>query len=288
MSKVSIDLVKELREKTQVSMMDCKKALEEADGNLEAAIELLRKKGSAVAAKRAENATDNGRVEAFIAPDFKQGALVQICCETDFSANTEDMKKFAESVAKEACTTKTEDKDTLFTKKPELKNQLNDLLAKISEKIDVKDVAQYNVAGEGLVNVYIHPGSTVGIMIELSSEKALAGSALDDAKQLAKDVCMQIAVHKPMALAPEQLDPEFVSREKAIAEEQTKGSNKPANIMAKIIENRMNKLYEEVCLQNQRFIKNDELTINQYVSSVSNKIGSKLAIKRYARFAIGR
>lgn len=288
MSKVSMDLVKELREKTQVSMMDCKKALEEAEGSLEGAIELLRKKGSAVAAKRADNATNNGRIEAFIASDYKKGSLVEICCETDFSANTEDMKKFAENVAHEACTIGSSDKADLFAKKPALQDQLNDLLAKISEKIDIKQVATYAVPAHGLVNVYIHPGSTVGIMIELASEKELSGASLEEAKQLAKDICMQVAVHKPMALAPENLDPEFVAKERAIAEEQSQDSKKPANIVAKIIDNRMNKLFEEVCLTNQRFIKNDELTIKQYVSTVSNKIGNPLTIKRYARFAIGR
>jgi elongation factor Ts len=161
-------------------------------------------------------------------------------------------------------------------------------LAKISEKIDVKHVATYSVAGHGLINAYIHPGSTIGIMIEFSSEKELSGQALEEAKQLAKDVCMQVAVHKPTALTPEDLDPVFVAKERAIAEEQSNDGKKPANIVAKIIENRMNKLYEEICLISQRFIKNDELTIKQYVAAVSTKISNPLTIKRYVRFAIGR
>lgn len=288
MSKVSIDLVKELREKTQVSMMDCRKALEEADGNIENAIILLRKKGSAVAAKRADNATDNGRIETFISPDNKKGSLVELCCETDFSANTEDMQLFALAVAKQACASGSSDKTALMTSHPALQNQLNDLLAKISEKIDIKHIAAYSVTNHGLVNAYIHPGSTIGIMIEFSSEKEITGQAIEDVKQLAKDVCMQVAVHKPAALTPADLDPAFVAKERALAEEQSQDGKKPANIVAKIIENRMNKLFEEICLTNQRFIKNDALTIQQYVDSVATKIGNKLTIKRFVRFAIGR
>lgn len=288
MSKISMDLVKELREKTQVSMMDCKKALEEADGSIDAAIELLRKKGSAVAAKRADNATNNGRIEAFISSDFKKGSIVEMCCETDFSANTADMKSFAEEAAREACAGNISSKDALWAAHPALQNKLNELLAKISEKIDVKQIATYTVANHGLVNAYIHPGSTVGILLELESEKELTGSAVDEVKQLAKDICMQIAVHKPMALAPEDLDPELVAKERAIAEEQSKDGKKPANIVAKIIENRMNKFYEEVCLTNQRFIKNDEFTIKQLIGNVASKINNQLSIKKYARFAIGR
>lgn len=288
MSKISMDLVKELREKTQVSMMDCKKALESTNGDIEAAIVLLRKKGSAIAAKRADNATNNGRVEAFIAADSKKGSLVEICCETDFSANTADMKSFAENAAKNACSANAQDKEALMAAAPALQDQLSELLAKIGEKIDVKNVVTYAVTNHGLVNVYIHPGSTIGIMIEFASEKELSGNALEEAKILAKDVCMQVAVHKPAALNPEDLDPVFVAKERAIAEEQSNDGKKPAAIVAKIIENRMNKLYEEICLISQRFIKNDELTIKQYVAAVSAKINNPLTIKRYVRFAIGR
>jgi elongation factor Ts len=288
MSKVSMDLVKELREKTQVSMMDCKKALESADGNVEAAIEFLRKKGSAVAAKRADNATDNGRIEAFVDKDAKKGSMVELCCETDFSANTNDMKLFAEKVAHEACALGIDDKAALMAKVPTLQDALNDLLAKISEKIEVNKLSTFVVPNHGLVHVYIHPGSTVGVMVEFTSEKELSGSAIDEVKQLAKDVCMQAAVHKPVALRPEELDPEVVAKERAIAKGQSNDGKKPANIVAKIIENRINKYYEEVCLTNQRFIKDDAVTIQQLVNTVATKISNPLTIKRFCRFAIGR
>lgn len=288
MSKVSMDLVKELREKTQVSMMDCKKALEASNGDLEGAIDFLRKKGSSVALKRAENATNNGRVECFVDSNSKKGSMVELCCETDFSANTGDMKVFAEKVAREAATHGISDKAELLNKVPALQDELNDLLAKISEKIEINKVATYSVVNQGLVNIYIHPGSTVGVMVEFESEKELTGTALDEVKQLAKDVCMQAAVHKPAALRPEELDPAVVAKERAIAEEQSNDGKKPANIVAKIIENRINKFYEEVCLTNQRFIKDDAVTIQQLINTVSSKIGNPLSIKRFCRFAIGR
>ncbi len=292
MATISMDLVKELREKTQVGMMDCKKALEEANGDMEKAIEILRKKGTAVAAKRADNATNNGRVESWISPDFKTGALVEIACETDFSANTQDMFNFATHVAEVAAKTNATDTASVLTQqslkdaKLTIKDNLDEIIAKIAESIKISRIALFKATDNGLVNVYIHPGSSIGVMVELEADKAL--TTTDELKSVVRDLCMQIAVTKPLAVKAADLDPVLVEKERNIAREQLLGSTKPAPIIEKIIDGKLNKFYEEVCLLNQLFIKNDKITVAQYLKEISTKVGAQVAVKQFIRFGIGR
>ena len=161
MAKITMELIKELREKTQIGMMDCKKALIESDGDIEKAIELLRKKGAAVAAKRADSTTNNGHIETTISADFKSGVLLKVSCETDFSAKTVDMKKFSEEICKTILKTnpKCAHDDTaclldqkLVDKDLTIKDSLNDLIAKIGEKTKVEEFARFEVENNGLVN----------------------------------------------------------------------------------------------------------------------------------------
>lgn len=292
MATISMDLVKELREKTQVGMMDCKKALEQADGDMDKAIEILRKKGTAVAAKRAENATDNGRIESWISPDFKTGSLVEVACETDFSANTQDMFDFATHTAQIVAKTNETEAGTLLTQSSlkistlTIKDHLDELIAKIAENIKISRTALFKTDAHGLVNAYIHPGSTIGVMVELHADKAI--TATEELKTLARDICMQIAVTKPLSVKQDDLDPVLIEKERALAKEMLKDSTKPANIIEKIIDGKLSKFYEEVCLVNQLFIKNDKLTIAQHLQEISKKIGVNVTVKQFVRFGIGR
>ncbi|MFH1254667.1 MAG: translation elongation factor Ts [bacterium] len=293
MANVSMDLVKKLREKTQVGMMDCKKALEESNGDIEKAIEILRKKGSAVAAKRGDNATTNGRVECFISSDLKTGAMVEVACETDFSAKTVDMEFFAKHTAEVAAITAVNDAQAILSQKsvknPTLviKDHLDELIAKIAESIKVSKVILFKAGKFGMVSAYIHPGSTVGVMIELETEKDHSAN-IEELKEVAKDLCMQIAVNKPLSVSPADLDPASVAKEREIATEQLKLSGKPANVIEKILEGKIKKYYEDVCLLNQFFIKNDKLTIQLYLDEVSKKLGNKVTVKQFVRIGIGR
>ncbi len=287
MTTVSMDLVKELREKTQVGMMACKQALEEAGGDIEKATELLRKRGAAVAAKRADNETNHGRIEAFIAPDHKMGTLVKVACETDFSANTEDLKKFAVVVAEQASALKTDNVAVLLEKQPTIQRSLDELVAKISEKIIVSSIAHFKVDGNGIVNAYIHPGSTVGVLIQIDAEKA-PGAHLEELKQVAKDICMQIAVNNPLAVRPDELDPVLVAKERALATESMQDSKKPANIIEKIIDGKVQAFYKEVCLVSQPFIKDQNVSVQQHLDACAKQMSNNLTIKRFARFAIAR
>ncbi len=293
MANISMDLVKQLREKTQVGMMDCKKALEESNGDIEKAIEILRKKGSSVAAKRGENATTNGRVECFISPDTKTGAMVEIACETDFSAKTVDMEYFAKHTAEVAAITAVNDAQAILSQKslknPKLvvKDHLNELIAKIAESIKVIKVVLFKAGKFGMVSAYIHPGSTVGVMVELGMEKD-PSAHLEELKTVAKDICMQIAVNKPLSVSPTDLDVAAVAKEREIATEQLKLSGKPANVIEKILEGKIKKYYEDVCLLNQFFIKNDKITIQNYLDEASKKLGNKITVKQFVRIGIGR
>jgi elongation factor Ts len=194
---ISLELVQQLRERTGLGMMDCKKALEESAGDVDKAVEILRKKGAAVAAKRAGNNTAEGMVHAYIHPGSRVGVLVEVNCETDFVARTEDFK------------------------------------------------------------------------------------------QLVADLGMHIAALKPLYLAPEDVDPKFLAQEADIFKQQLISSGKPEKIVDQIVQGKIQKLYSEVCLVKQIFVKNDKLTIEDLVKEVIGKVGENIKIKRFARFEIG-
>lgn len=292
MSNVSMELVKKLRDQTQVGMMDCKKALEEAQGDYDKAVELLRKKGAAVAAKRAENVTNHGRIEAFVTPDCSTGVMVESACETDFSANTEDMKTFLHDIASHIAQASPTGVETLMAQaftgntKITVKQRLDELVAKICENIKVTNFIRFTVQ-PGIVHAYVHPGSTVGVLVAFATDKD-AGSHLEDLKTAAKDVCMQIAVNSPLCIDPSGLDAAVVNKEREIAREQLQSSGKPANVIDKIIEGKIGKFYQDACLLNQAFIKNDKQTIKQYLDEVSKKTGVAITVTQFKRFAIGR
>jgi len=287
MAQVSMDLVKKLRKKTHVGLMDCKKALEEANGDIEKAIELLRKKGAAVAAKRAEYAVENGRIEAYVSDNFKKGSLVEVACETDFSAKTDDMKQFALKAAKLATNNQTEDHKKLLEDNKDLNDFYNELLAKISERIEISKIAHFSVSEHGVVNHYIHPGSTIGVMIELATEHD-ASNHIDALKSIARDICMHVAVMNPPFKDPESIDEDTLNKEREIIKEQLLKSGKPENIIEKIMVGKINKYYEKNCLIKQKYIRNEDLTIEKYLKEHSDKIKNNISIKHFVRFSIGR
>ncbi len=197
MAKISLELIQQLRERTGMGMMDVKKALEQTEGDMDKAVEILRKKGADVAAKRAGNATSEGIVHAYIHPGARIGVLIEIDCETDFVARTNDMKQFA------------------------------------------------------------------------------------------NDLCLQIAAMKPAWLNPEDVDKTFLAKEKDIMASQLKDSGKPEKVINQIVEGKLNKLYSDVCLMKQNFVKNDQLTIEDLLKEMVAKLGEKIVIRRFDRFEIG-
>lgn len=168
-----------------------------------------------------------------------------------------------------------------------VKSLLDELVAKICENIKISRFARFETSSNGLINVYIHPGSTIGVMVELAADKAVAGH-VDALKQIAKDVCMQITVNNPVSVSSADLDPAVVEKERAFATEQIKDSGKPANVIEKIVEGKVAKFFQDACLTNQPFIKNDKQTVQQYIDEAAKATGLKVAVKAFKRFAIGR
>lgn len=292
---MSLELLKELREKTGIGMLDCKKALTEANGDLEKAIEILRKKGMAVAVKRADNATNCGSVAAYLRPDHSAGCLVQMNCETDFSANTSDMKNFATGVAHSITDAEAAlDEDSLFNLQLKGTNHsvkvgLENLIGKIAESIKINRFSSCSLAtNHGVVNAYIHPDNSIGVITCLETGKQVEGEAREKVLQAAKDVCMHSAVTNPIAIDPSSIAPELIAREKDIIAEQLKATGKSAQIIEKIAEGKLSKYYEDVCLLNQKFIKNDKLTVGAHLEAVAKEVGTTIKVTKLTRFAIGR
>ena len=267
--------VKELREKTGVGMMDCKKALTEADGNMEKAIEILREKGIATAAKKSSRIAAEGVVAAAIVGNA--GVLLEVNCETDFVAKGESYQAFVAGIAEYVATNDVADVDALNAAK---QNEVIEATAKIGEKIAIRRFAKY-VTEDGILESYIHMGGKVGVLVEVTGEDCAA------AHEFAHDVALQIAAAKPFYVIPAEVPQGELEKEKEILTAQALNEGKPAAIVEKMVLGRINKYYKDVCLMDQQFVKNPDMTIKQYLASVNKENGINLTVKRFVRFEMG-
>jgi len=268
--------VGKLRELTGAGLMDCKKALVEAKGNIEAAVDHLRKRGIASAAKKATRDTKEGVIAQAIQLGAKLGVMAEINCETDFVARNETFRAFYEDV-----TRKLAGGATLESLEPDRVAAV----AKIGENIQVPRFARYEVAGNGIVAAYIHTGAKVGVLVEVGAGKE-ATVATEDFKQLVRDITLQIAAGNPSVISREQVPAELIAKEKEIAAEQVK--NKPPQAIAKIVEGKLEKFYQGICLLDQGFVKrNSEVSIKEHLGGVAKQLGDEIVIRRFARFQVG-
>jgi elongation factor Ts len=283
--EITSELIKKLRDQTGAGMMDCKRALESTGGDMNAAVEYLRKKGAAVAQKRADRSAKEGAIVTRVSADGKTGVIVEVNCETDFVARSEDFVGFASAIAqaiekeKPASLDRIADLPTPAGKK--VAELQNDLLAKVGEKIDVKRFAIYQAEG-GSVGSYTHLGSKIGVLVEFTG---LEGA--DAAGGAGRDVAMQIAAMNPMVITRDQVDKTVIEREMEIYRTQAKNEGKPAQIVDKIAAGRLEKFYQEVCLMEQIFIKDSGKTIKEFLLETSTKAGKPVAVKRFIRFHLG-
>jgi len=288
MAEISASLVVKLRKMTGQGMMDCKKALEEAGGDIEQAISILRKKGLATLARRADRETSEGLVVCKTSADGKTTILATLCCETDFVAKNDDFAASANELADYALTCSSDEGTENILKTTIGGKKFSDIVAEIAsktgEKTQVGDYAKYTLDGPGLISTYIHFNQKVGTMVQIeTSNDNVASSRL--LKQTAADIAMHITATKPLALDKDSVSPEIIEREKAIYAEQVK--NKPANIVGKIVEGKMKKFFEENCLLDQKFVKDDSKTVAQVLAEAAKQAGGQAKIKRYARFEVG-
>jgi len=267
--------VMELRKKTGAGVADCQKALKETNGDMEKAVDFLREKGIATAAKKASRIAAEGVVAAKIAGNT--GVLVEVNCETDFVAKGEQYLAFVDSVAEYVIANDVADNQALIDAKAE---ETIAATAKIGEKIAIRRFAKFTTEA-GVVESYIHMGGKVGVLVEVE------GCTCDGAKELAHDVALQIAAAKPLYLNAQEVPAEVLEHEKEILRAQALNEGKPAQIVDRMVEGRVKKYYEEACLLNQAFVKDPSLTIEKLVKSVGDKMGKTLSIKRFVRFEMG-
>ena len=287
MAEIPAALVVKLRKMSGQGMMDCKKALEETNGNLDEAMAILRKKGLATLAKRAERETTQGLVVSKVSPDGKTAVLVSLCCETDFVANSDDFKAAAEKLAEYgmACAQNEGVNNILNTvvSGKKYSEVITELVSKTGEKTEVGDYAKYSLAGPGLISTYVHFNKKVGTMLEISASDEKTASS-DELKRTGNDIAMHITATKPLALDKTGIDPKIIEQEKSIYADQVK--NKPANIVEKIVEGKMKKFFEDNCLLDQKFVKDDSKTVAQVLEDAAKSAGGKATLKKFARFDV--
>ena len=288
MAEISATMVMKLRKMTGQGMMDCKRALQEANGDTEKAMDILRKKGLATLAKRAERETSEGLVVCKASEDGKTVAMATLCCETDFVAKSDDFIATAQALADYAlaCSAEKGTENVLETVVDDRKfsDVLTEMVSKTGEKTQVGDYAKYKLDGPGLISIYIHFNEKVGTMVQIETSDDNVAAA-DVLKHTASDMAMHITATKPLALDKDQIDSETIEREKAIFAEQVK--NKPANIIEKIIEGKIRKFFAENCLLDQPFVKDDSKSVAQVLADAAKQAGGEAKIKRFDRFEVG-
>jgi elongation factor Ts len=291
MAEITAAVVKELRERTGAGMMDCKKALAETNGDLEKAIEYLREKGLAAAAKKSGRIAAEGLVNAYIATDKKVGVLVEVNCETDFAAKNADFQQFVKDVAESVATKVPTDIEALaklaLPSGKIVTEVVNGLVSTIGENINVRRFARFELKGAGIIDSYIHMGGKIGVLVECSATKADTASK-PEFLALVKDLAMQVAAAKPEYIRRDEVPADILEREKAIYKAQAMNEGKPEAIAEKIMTGRLEKFYKEVCLVEQLFIKDNEQTVTKLLQEVNGKLGGEnIVITKFARFEKG-
>lgn len=276
-----------LRELTQAGMMDCKKALTECEGDFEKAKDFLREKGLAAAAKKAGRIAAEGVVGSYVGDGV--GVIVEVNCETDFVAKTDDFRAFVNMLAEQIAKKDPADVDALLAQESiqragaTISDILNETVAKIGEKISIRRFTRY----EGVVDSYIHLGGKIGVLVDMDVPAALKDSA--QLKQAAHDVAMQIAAARPSYLKREEVPAAEIEHEKEInrAMALNEPKPKPAEVIEKMLTGRIEKFYKEICLLEQVFVKDSSLTIQRYLESASKELGAEVSVKRFTRYEMG-
>jgi elongation factor Ts len=283
MADITPQKVKELRDKTGAGMGDCKKALVDADGDMQQAIEILRKKGAASAAKRAERSANEGLIVAKTSEDGKKAILVEINCETDFVARNEEFEKYAYTVADTLLKNDVSSVEELMETSVNgdtIKGLHNEILAKFSENIQIRrfDV----VKTEGYTTDYIHAGNKLAVVVEIDRP-----GVNENAATLLRDIAMQIAAMNPTFIDREGVDKELVDKEMEIYRQQAIDSGKKEEIADRIATGRLEKYYQENCLVEQQFVKDSKKTVGDVLKEIGKEIGGDVKIKSFRRFFLG-
>ena len=285
MAAITAAMVKELREMTDAGMMECKKALVEADGDMDKAVDVLRTRGLAAAAKKVGRATNEGTVMAIVSDDATKGAVVELNCETDFVGMNEKFKAYAEKIARAAMAANVEDVEALKAVDAEgetVEDVLTDAIHTLGENMNLARAAVVEAGG---VASYIHGGGKIGVLVTFDVEGI--DPASDEFQHCGRDVAMQVAAASPVSATRESVPAEVVAHEMEIYKAQAAESGKPENIQEKIATGRLEKFYKESCLTEQAFVKNPDQNVTDYVNEVAKKLGGTIKVTGFKRFMLG-
>jgi len=275
MAQITASAVADLRRMTGAGMMDCKKALTETDGDVDGAIEILRKKGEAKAVKKGSRDANEGIIAQHISGDSSVGVLVEVNCETDFVGKNDDFKAYCDTVAAALADDPNAD----------LEEGRTAAVAKLGENIKISRNERWEVNGTGAIASYIHTGGKVGVLVEVGAGKAESVST-EGFKQLVRDITLQIAAANPQALTRDGLDQEELEKEKALIREQMK--DKPEKALEGIVRGKMEKHYQTYCLVDQGFVKqNGDISIKEHIANVGKEAGDEFEVRRFLRYQVG-
>jgi elongation factor Ts len=291
MADITASMVKELRECTGAGMMECKKALTEADGDLGSAVDILRTRGLAALAKKAGRATNEGTIAAHVSDDGMVGVLVEVNCETDFVGRNAEFTGFvaslAEHVADKAPADVTELKDqTIMDRDISVEQQLGEMVGKLGENMGVARFVREVIDGTGAIAAYVHGGGRIGVLVTYAFTNP-ATAANDAFKTFAKDVAMQVAAASPMVTRREDFAPDVVEHELSIYKAQAAESGKPESIQEKMAQGRLQKFYKEQALLEQQFVKDMDISVDQYTKQIDKVVGDTIEIVGFIRFNLG-
>ncbi|MEY4326842.1 MAG: hypothetical protein RIS24_3013, partial [Verrucomicrobiota bacterium] len=276
MPEITPALVGQLRAMTGAGLMNCKKALDETQGDLNAAVDLLRKQGAAAAVKKADRAANEGLIGQAVLSGGQVGALIEVNCETDFVARNDSFKAFVTELAAKAASQPGVD----------LEPDRVGAVAKIGENIQIRRATRLEVQGIGALAAYIHTGGKVGVMVEVGATQA-ASVNTEEFKQLLRDVTLQIAAASPVAVSRNDVPQDIVDKEREIAAQSDALKGKPAAAMEGILKGKLNKYFETNCLLEQGFVKNPDLKVEAHLGAISKQLGDTITIRRFLRFQIG-
>jgi len=285
---ITAKVVKELRDITNAGMMACKKALTETEGDIDAAVKLLREKGIVKSASRADRETSEGIIASQVSKCGCKGVLVQVNCETDFVAKNDNFLEFVTAITDtifNSDVTDAEAATALAHGEGTVQDALGAKFAELGEVIKITDLIRYTREGNGGVSTYIHAGGKVGVLLEISAEKEETAKS-DVFAELSRDICLHIAASNPAGLTRDDIDATTIEEENAINRTKLEAAGKPAQIIEKILIGQINKFFSESCLVDQAFVKDPDLSIKQLLAAKGKELGDTLSIKRFVRYSI--
>ena len=308
MAEISAQLVKQLRDRTGAGMMECKKALVKTNGDVDEAEVVLRTMGIVGASKKESRSTKQGLIGVHTSDDGKTGVMVEVNCESDFVARTEDFQALAADIAAHISETRPsvvkldevteaeranfKEHEALYTQKyhkdqnTTVGEMVKTRIAKLGENINVSRFAIFDVSGNGSIGNYVHTGAQIGVLLEVNTA-SVETAAIPEFKVLVRDVAMQVAAAHPLYVTKEEVPADILKKERDIQRERALTEGKPEKMVDKIAEGRMAKFYEEVCLMEQPFIKENTVSVQELLKTASGKLGGTIQIARFARFKVG-